>query len=70
MRVSFPLVRVCGILFHCMFPDVMPERKRKKNRKKRKEKNRKRQQKEKEKKKEKKRKGDKSVLGRGCDLSL
>lgn len=48
MHVSFPLVRVCGILFHCMFPDVMPERKR--------EKNRKRQQKEKENKKERKNK--------------
>lgn len=34
MHVSFPLVRVCGILFHCMFPGVMPERNRKKNRKK------------------------------------
>lgn len=32
IHVSFPLVRVCGILFHCTLPDVMPERKRIKNR--------------------------------------
>lgn len=30
MHVSFPLGRECGILFHCMFPDMLPERKGKK----------------------------------------
>lgn len=38
IHVSFPLVRVCGMLFHCMLPDVMPERKRIKKREKKREK--------------------------------
>lgn len=34
MHVSFPLGRECGILFHCMFPDMLPERKEKEQKKK------------------------------------
>lgn len=36
MHVYFPLGRECGKLFHCMFPDMLPEIKGKKEQKKRK----------------------------------
>lgn len=68
MHVSFPLGRECGILFHCMFPDTLPERKGKKRTEKEKRRGKGNSNKRKVKKKSEKVK--KNVLRCNCDFSL